>query len=784
MSADSSAAAVRRLRPYRREGRTRVAIIGSYVPRRCGIATFGADLAAAISGTGEAAVDIVAMNDRSDEYAYPDEVRFEIPQNVLDGYRNAADFLNMNLVDAVCVQHEFGLYGGPDGAHLLKLMRQLRMPIVTTLHTVLEKPSERQREIIREIADLSDRVVVMTETGRRFLEEVYAVPPARVEIIPHGIPDLPFVDPNFYKDQFGVDGKKVILTFGLLGPSKGIETMIRALPAITEAHPDAVYVVVGQTHPHVRQASGESYRRGLQRLAAELDVDRHLIFHERYVNLTELCEWLGAADVYVTPYPNKDQIVSGTLAYAMGAGKAVVSTPYWHAAEMLADGRGSLVGFNDPDDLARTIIRLLDDERERHAVRKRAYMFTRSHTWPTVGRRYVQLIERVRRERGTRPRVVFAAKTERDRSQVLPAIPLAHLDRLTDDVGILQHAKYFVPQREHGYCTDDNARALIVALKLKRHVENPSALDALIVRYLAFLEHAFNAERGAFRNFLGYDRRWLEEIGSPDCHGRGIWAAGVAAAEADDRRIKGQCVTLLRAALPYLETVPDLRAHAMGLLGLAAAQKEFDGDRAIKAVLKRVSERLLRAFDASRGDEAWPWPEDKLTYANAVLPHGLLAAGSALGRSDMIEVGEAALRWLMDVQTIDGRFVPIGNDGWYRRGGPRARFAQQPIEADTSVSACIAAYRATGDTTWIGEATRAYRWFVGYNDLGAPVCDESTGGCGDGLGPSGVNENQGAESTLAWLHALAEMHELAAARELEWQHGRAQVLGARLRSAS
>ncbi|HEX7081783.1 MAG TPA: glycosyltransferase family 4 protein [Gammaproteobacteria bacterium] len=784
MSADSSGAAIRRLRPYRHEGATRVAIIGSYVPRRCGIATFSADLAAAITATGEAEVDIVAMNDRSDEYAYPDEVKFEIPQNVLDGYGKAADFLNMNLVDAVCVQHEFGLYGGADGTHLLKLLRQLRMPVVTTLHTVLEKPSDRQRDVLREIADASDRLVVMTDTGRRFLEQVYAVPPSRVEVIPHGIPDLPFVDPNFYKDQFGVDGRKVILTFGLLGPSKGIETMIRALPAITAAHPDAVYVVVGATHPHVRQASGESYRRSLQRLAAELDVDRHLIFHERFVNLTELCEWLGAADIYVTPYPSKDQIVSGTLAYAMGAGKAVVSTPYWHAAEMLADRRGELVAFGDPDELARAIARLLDDERERHAVRKRAYMYTRSHTWPTVGARYVELFDRVRRERGTRPRAAFAAKTERDRSQALPAVPLAHLERLTDDVGILQHAKSFVPQREHGYCTDDNARALIVALKLRRHVEDPAALDELIVRYLAFLEHAFDAERGAFRNFLGYDRRWLEEAGSPDCHGRGMWAAGVAAAESEDPRIKGECIALLRAALSHIGTVPDLRAHAMALLGLAAAHKEFAGDRGVKRALRRLGERLLEAFGASREDAEWPWPEEMLTYANAILPHGLIAAGDALGRADMIAAGAAALRWLMGVQTIDGRFVPIGNDGWYRRGGPRARFAQQPIEADTSIAACAAAYRATGDTTWIGEATRAYRWFVGYNDLGVPLCDESTGGCRDGLGHSSVNENQGAESTLAWLHALAEMHELTAARELEWQHGQAQLYGARLRNAS
>ena len=783
MSAARVGAAARPLRPYRNEGSTRVALLSSYAPRRCGLATFGADLAQAIAGTGRAEVDVVAMNDRVDEYAYPDEVKFEIPQNVLDGYGKAADFLNMNLVDVVSVQHEFGIYGGADGAHLLKLLRQLRMPIVTTLHTVLEKPSERQRDVIREIADLSDRLVVMTETGRRFLEQVYAVDPARVKVIPHGIPDLPFVDPSFYKDQFGVEGKKVILTFGLLGPSKGIETMIEALPAVTAAHPDVVYVVVGATHPHVRKMHGETYRRHLQKLAAELDVDRHLIFHERYVDLVELCEWLGAADIYVTPYPNKDQIVSGTLAYAMGAGKAIVSTPYWHAAEMLADGRGVLVGFGDVDETARAIVRLLDDERERDAIRKRAYAHTRSHIWQNVGARYLELFADVRAERGKRPRA-FAARTERDRSHPLPSVSLTHLERLTDDVGILQHARSFVPLREHGYCTDDNARALVVALKLRRHVEETSVLDTLSVRYLAFLEHAFDAERGAFRNFLGYDRRWLEDVGSPDSHGRGIWALGVAAAEWSDARIKASCLKLLHAALPRIETVTWLRSLAMALLGIAAAYRELDGDLRLKGALRRIAERLLAAFAATRSVEDWPWPEDVLTYANAVLPHGLIAAGEALGRSDMVDVGVRALQWLMGVQTVDGRFVPIGNEGWYPRGGRRARFSQQPIEADTSVAACAAAYRATRDPAWIGEATRAYRWFVGYNDLGVPVWDESTAGCRDGLGHSGVNENQGAESTLAWLNALAEMHELSAARELERQLGAAERYPARLVSAS
>src|SRR5690606_1203463 len=462
--------------------------------------------------------------------------------------------------------------------HLLKLLRQLRMPIVTTLHTVLEKPSARQRDVIQEIADISDRLVVMTETGRRFLEQVYGVDPARVAVIPHGIPDLPFVDPSFYKDQFGVEGKKVVLTFGLLGPSKGIETMIRALPAVTAAHPDVVYVVVGATHPHVRQLHGESYRRHLQKLAAELDVDRYLIFHERYVDLTELCEWLGAADVYVTPYPSKDQIVSGTLAYAMGAGKAVVSTPYWHAAEMLADGRGVLVGFGDVDETARAIIRLLDDERERDAIRKRAYAYTRSHTWANVGARYLALFADVRAERAKRPRATFAARTERDRNQPLPSVSLTHLERLTDDVGILQHAKSFVPLRDHGYCTDDNARALIVALKLRRHVEETSVLDELAVRYLAFLQHAFNAERGAFRNFLGYDRRWLEDVGSPASHGRGIWAIGVAAAAWNDASIKAGCLTHPHDRPPRLD---------------AQERAQADRDASLQGVRRAAVERRV-----------------------------------------------------------------------------------------------------------------------------------------------------------------------------------------------
>jgi glycosyltransferase involved in cell wall biosynthesis len=762
----------RRMRePSNLEALRSIALIGSYVPRRCGIATFTADLASGLAvASGGMHVEIVAMNDDRSGHDYPSEVEFEVGQNELADYRVAADHLNASRIDVVSVQHEYGIFGGVDGAHILKLIAQLRMPVVTTLHTVLSRPTAGQRKIVTELATLSDRLVVMSEKAKSFLSEVYQIDVRRVSVVPHGIPDVSFVDPNYYKDQFDVEGKKTLLTFGLLAPNKGIENAIRALPEIVARHPDVVYIVLGATHPHVKKASGEAYRLSLQQLARDLGVDDRVLFHDRYVDRETLCEFLGAADIYLTPYLNEEQIVSGTLAYAMGAGKAVVSTPYFYATEMLAEGRGVVVPFADSQALARSVIELLDDETARHAMRKRAYTHSRSAIWSEVGRRYLDLFAGVRWERQHRPRRLVSLAA-RQRATALPEIDLRHLRRLTDATGILQHAKHHVPDREHGYCTDDNARALIVALLAREHLTKTDELDEMAVTYLGFLKHAYNPQLKTFRNFMGYDRRWLEERGSPDSHGRAVWALGIAAAAIGDEGLRSFAAGLLHDALPALDETEDLRAQAFALVGLTAYLARFGGDTAVKRPRALLAEKLLRAFVEGAADPKWPWPENMLTYANARLPHALLEAGAQLENSEMVGQGLRSLAWLMEIQTIDGRFSPIGNQGFFEKGGRRARFDQQPIEATASVAACSTAFTVSGDRVWLDRAWLAFRWFLGHNDIGHGLYDHGTGGCRDGLMSTCVNDNQGAESTLAWLHALLQMHALQAAGELGWTEG-------------
>jgi glycosyltransferase involved in cell wall biosynthesis len=759
-----------------------IAVVGTYVPRRCGIATFTGDLVAALRGEApESRVSVVAMNDARQGYDYGEEVSFEINERQLQDYRAAAEFLNAARVETVSVQHEFGIYGGVDGGHVLKFLGHLRVPAVTTLHTVLRSPSASQRAVIRELDARSDRLVVMTETARRFLDEVYGISPDHVRVIPHGIPDLPFVDPNFYKDQFGVAGRKVLLTFGLLSRNKGIDSMIRALPKVAARHPDVVYVVLGATHPQVRRQEGEAYRLGLRQLARKLGVDERVLFHDRFVSPSELAEFLGAADLYVTPYLDQEQAVSGTLAYAMGAGKAVVATTYWHAQEMLADGRGRLVPCGDSEALGQAVIELFDDDTARHAIRKRAYTYTRDHIWREVGKRHLALFDEVRDARSRQPRPARLL-AQRDRYEGIPELDLSHLERLTDDVGILQHARWQVPDRSHGWCTDDNARALLVATQAHSLAEDPAAVERLALRYLAFLRHAFDPEKRAFRNFMGYHRGFVDDRGSDDCQGRAARALAVAAVTLPNAGLRSHATDLLHAMLPTLESLEPLRPVALAQLGLDIYLERHGGDSAVKRARQLLAERLLANFvapsaAASAGEpgtaESWSWPEPQLTYANAVLPHALIESGAQLGRREMTTRGLAALDWLMEAQTQDGRFSPIGNRGWYPRGGPRARFDQQPIEAGASVVACAAAFRASGEEVWLTRALRAFRWFLGENDVGAALHDPTTGGCRDGLHPDGVNVNQGAESTLTWLSALIEMHALEAAGQLTGRLGAA-----------
>jgi len=745
---------------------SRIAFIGNYLPRECGIATFTTDLCTALAAEyGAERLFAVPVNDLDSSYDYPEQVRLEIEQEDLASYERAADFLNFNGNDLVCLQHEYGIYGGSAGRYILALLRRLKMPLVTTLHTVLREPDANQRIVLEEIAQLSDRMVVMSNLAAQLLHEGYGVPRGKIDVIPHGVPDLPFMDPNYFKDKFGTEGKAVLLTFGLLSPNKGIENVIRALPAILEKHPDVVYIVSGVTHPHIRRREGESYRNSLVALAEELGVSSQLILNNRFVNSEELVEHVGAADIYITPYRQEAQVVSGTLAIALGAGKAIVSTPYWHAKELLAEKRGMIVPFDSPDAIAGAVIGLLENDAERHAMRKRAYLHSRETTWPKTARAYMASFQRARFERSLQPRAAQSLDAlpltdTAGQKHELPELNTRHLLTMTDDTGMLQHAIFSVPNTSEGYTTDDNARALMVSTLLDQNQAPAERGEhtSLSHRYLSFLWLAFHADTGRFRNFLSYDRKWLEDVGSDDSHGRALWSVGKVLGVSRDAGLRGAAGRLFEAAVPATLTFTSPRAWAYCILGMQAYLDWFPGDRAVQVVRNTLANRLLDIYERSQTTN-WKWFERSLSYSNARLSQALILAGWRSGNQRMIESGMDSLKWLVAEQHCGDEdiFVPIGSNGFYVEGAERARFDQQPVEACATVSACLEVYRLTEESHWLDEARRVFGWFLGRNDLQLPLYDATTGGCRDGLHPDRINENQGAESTLSFLMALLEM---------------------------
>ena len=739
---------------------SRIAVVGNYLPRQCGIATFTTDLCEAISTEwGAARLFAVAVNDTESGYAYPARVRLTLAQDDLSSYEQAADFLNFTNFDLVCLQHEYGIFGGPAGSHILALLRRLKMPAITTLHTVLREPTRDQRRVMEEIASLSDRLIVMSELSSQFLQEVFKVPGSKIDMVPHGVPDLPFLDPNFYKERFNVEGKAVLLTFGLLSPNKGIENVIQALPHILSKHKNVVYMVAGATHPHILRREGDHYRADLQALAKKVGVESKVIFHNRFVSPEEMLEFIGAADIYVTPYRHEAQVVSGTLAYALGAGKAIISTPYWHAIELLDDRRGALVPFQSPDAIARKTIELLDTPAVRHSMRKRAYLYAREMIWKRVAQGYMASFEQARSNRMREPRVMFADETLAKCFNKLPALNLDHLHRLTDDTGMLQHATFAVPNYAEGYTTDDNARALVLTILLEQLGQaEPLATNNLASRYLAFLGHALNPANGRFRNLLSYARTWSDAEGAEDCHGRALWALGTVLGRSKDQALRGAAGRRFENAISAVVAFTSPRAWAFALLGIQEYLNCFPGDRDAGKMSSILASRLVDIYRANQSPE-WTWFEDVLAYSNARLPQAVLIAGRRSLDSKMVSLGLGALDWLTEVQRCarKNHFVPIGSQGFYRKGSERARFDQQPVEAGGAVSACLEAFRATGDDRWRKEAWSAFNWFLGENDLQIALYDPTTGGCRDGLHPERVNENQGAESTLALLMAQVEM---------------------------
>jgi len=748
----------------------KVAFISSFRPRKCGIATFTADLIAAAAVAAQGGFEPLGVALRSeDDLTYSDPVKFEVRQNVKRDYASAADYINFSHVDVVSVQHEFGLFGGQAGAYLTGLLDRLKVPVITTLHTLLDRPDPAHHRTLVDVCDASERVVTMNTRGVDMLKGIYGISDKKIDLIPHGIPGLPFVDSSYYKHKFDIEGRRTILTFGLLGPNKGIEVMLEAMPAVIRAHPSVLYIILGATHPNVLRHDGESYRFMLQQMVRDLGLQEHVIFHNRFVSDEELHNFLCAADVYVTPYRNGEQLTSGTLSFAVGTGKAVVSSPYWAAEELLADGRGRLVGFGDSDAMAEAVIEILSDDFLFHSLRRNAYDYGRSRTWPVIGRRYWELFNG--RQLPVRRAVALIKAPGPGVSHVeMPEPSLDYLVRLTDDTGLFQHAIYTIPNRAHGYCTDDNARALICMAHYCAQSPEPRAFD-LLTRYLSFVTYAQQPD-GSVRNFMNYDRTWRQDEPPHDGLGRMLWAYGTVMAHPPSAEYVSIVKDRFDLSVHLVERQYP-RGMAYSILGMAEYLRQFPGASDIKRHMATAADQLVDQYEENRHSD-WDWFEDLLAYDNAVLPQALYVAGTVFGNRQYLEVARRTGDFLLRNTFENGRFSFVGCNGWYHRGRVKAKFDQQPLEAASTIMMLDSAYQATSDKRFLVLQRNAFDWFLGRNDMDAALYDFRTGGCCDGLTPEGVNLNQGAESVLSFMIGLLTVLEsapriadLTTAQELE-----------------
>lgn len=717
-----------------------VALLGNFLPRRCGIAVFTSDVhAALVQRFPDIAVDVYAMDDRPGAYSYPDEVTARIAQDDADAYGLAAQAINASGAELLWIQHEYGIFGGSSGAHLLRLIDALDIPFVVTLHTILAAPSPDQRRVMLALVQRAARLFAMAERGRDLLVDVYGADPRQVQVVPHGVPDRPWAPAAPFKERLGLAGRNVLLTFGLLSPGKGIETLIEALPAIVARHPETLYVVLGATHPHLIAREGEAYRQRLRALAEGLGVDAHIRWIDAFVETDRLLDFIAAADIYVTPYGGAAQVTSGTLAYAVAMGKPVVSTRYVHAVELLKGGHGTLVDFGDSQAFARAINALLDDPAERQRIARANYALGRTMVWPRVAETTMRAMADILAPGPARPAPA---------SNLPPRASFAAVTRLSDDTGIVQHSVHGVPDRRHGYCVDDNARALI--LMHRANALSDAVYDRWTPVYAAFVQHAWNPDRQRFRNFMGFDRQWREDIGSEDSGGRALWSLGVTARDGRRDDVRRWAAALFDEAAPHIGRPASPRARAFAILAAAAMRDADPGHDPAAAMIDACAAGLMDDLARARRAD-WLWLEPYLAYDNARLPEALLRAGAARRRPDWIDAGLACLRWLTAQQTSEGGdFRPVGTAGFGQAYAAPLPFAQQPVEAWATIEACDVAFAATADRWWLEEARRAYRWYEGGNELGLVLADPATGECFDGLEAHGANRNRGAESVLAF----------------------------------
>jgi len=727
----------------------KIAYISTYPPRECGLATFNQNLVNALGlNTSYDSKNsfIVAMNESDDlhEHAYPEEVKFIIRQQNQQDYIDAADFINNSEIDTCIIEHEFGIYGGNSGVFLLSLLNRLKKPFITILHTVLKEPNFMQQTIIKEIAVKSSKVVVMSNKAVLFLTSIYQIPKSSIKLIEHGVPDLePIINNDVARSDL-FKNRKVLFTFGLISRNKGLETVIKALPSIVSKHPEVLYVILGNTHPGVVKHNGEEYRDSLKALAKDLGVEQNIAFVNKFVSENELHQYLTACYLYITPYLNEAQITSGTLSYAIGAGAAVVSTPYWHAQELLADNRGKLFDFKNHEQLSVIVNSLLDDESKHQLLKSNAYNYGLNLRWPAIGDIYLNvLIEAL--SRGSKPARKIPPIIDVDS---MPVLNLNHVELLTDDTGIIQHAKFGIPNLKEGYCIDDNARALILSLLAFDQNKNQKALKLMPV-YLSFIQY-MQREDGNFRNFLSFNRNYLDEVGSEDSFGRTIWSLGYLICIGPNNSYREFGKELFSNSVPHFKDLKYLRAIANTVIGISYYLCAHPGDELLVKEINNLAKSLTNSYNQSK-DGDWHWFEDILTYDNAILPLALLSHYEVTGNQESYRIAMESIAFLNSFSFENGYLNPVGNDGWMKKHGKNPIYDQQALETMAMVLLYSKTFELTKDDKYLSLMQISYEWFLGKNSLHIPLYDFETHGCADGLQFNSVNRNQGAESTLAYF---------------------------------
>jgi glycosyltransferase involved in cell wall biosynthesis len=740
----------------------KIAYIGTYPPRECGIGTFTMNLLKSMVQNNEIKKEaiegfVVAMNDYEQTYDYPEEVKLTIRQEHQRDYLEAVKFINLSGADLCILEHEFGIFGGQNGIYILPLLHRLEIPLVVTLHTIVNTPSYNEKAILQEICKMAIRIVIMSHKAIEFLTGIYNVQKEKIVYIEHGVPDIQFCQEQT-KKEFKLENKKVMLTFGFINRNKGIETVIKALPKVVEKYPEVLYMVLGKTHPNVFRYSGEEYRIYLLRLIKSLNLENHVFFLNEFINQKELFKYLSAADIYVTPYLNEAQITSGTLSYAIGVGSAVISTPYWHAKELLAEGRGRLFKFNDSEQLSAIFIELLDNPDVLIDLKKKAYDYGRQITWPKIGEKYIMLAEKILDDK---PKVFVKKETILD-PLILPPFSLVHIRRLTDDTGIIQHAKFGIPNLKDGYCLDDNARALLMVLMAYQQKKDPLALELSPI-YLSYIHYMQN-KNGTFRNFLSFNRNFLDEVGSEDSFGRAVWALGYLLGNAPNDAYYQTGKLVFFDASPNFEKLQSIRGIANTMLGVGYYLKSNPYDDSMTERLRNLAYKLINQYEKN-SSPVWKWFETLLAYDNGILPLALLHSAEILNDNKITEIALESLNFLTEVTLKDGYLSIIGNEKWYKKDGERSMFAQQPVDALAMVLMYYQAFHLTKNKEYLNKLFTSFMWFLGENDLRMNLFDFETQGCCDGFESYGVNRNQGAESSLAYL--ISHLTVLQAYEEFE-----------------